>query len=175
MKFATDEKVLKTYNYAAIGKLSETLTVTNKRVIFAAEGKMPDGSAVHTTDEVKLNSVEKVSGRVASKRNGFLLFLTFVFAIAGVVAMASMQGRSVAMLMLGCVPALICLIAFLLSKKVSFYLELTTGQRDGMSAGTLIGNWKPGKSKKKIKINVDEKIAIEVIEEIGALIIENQA
>ena len=174
MKFATDESVIKTYNYASVGKLSETLTVTNKRVIISTEGKMPDGSAVHTTDEVKLNSVEKVSGRVASKRNSFLLILMVLFALAGMAGGVAIK-QVVLGAVLGLGLAVICLIAFFLSKKVSFYLELTTGQRDGMSAGTLIGNWKPGKSKKKIKINVNEKIAIEVIEEIGALILESQA
>ena len=171
MKFASDEKVLKTYNYAAIGKMSETLTVTDKRVIISTEGKMPDGSAVHTTDEVKLNSIEKVSGRVASKRNVFLLFLTVLFSVAGIAAYAALNTLVAAVV--GVVIGLICLIAYFLSKKVSFYLELTTGKPNGMSINTLIGNWKPSKTKKTIKINVDEKVAIEIIEEIGALILES--
>ena len=171
MKFASDEKVLKTYNYAAIGKMSETLTVTDKRVIISTEGKMPDGSAVHTTDEVKLNSIEKVTGRVASKRNALLLVLMAIFFVGGFVGFGLLD--ALVFVAVGAVLALVCLIAYFFSKKVSFYLELTTGKANGMSINTLIGNWKPSKTKKTIKINVDEKVAIEIIEEIGALILES--
>lgn len=173
MKFATDENVLKTYNYASVGKLSETLTVTNKRVILTTEGKMPDGSAMHATEELKINSIEKVASTVASKRNGFLLFLAILFAAAAVAGFIALQGPvQVAAGIGGFVVALIFVIAFALSKRVSFFVELTTGCRKGMSIYDSVGSLTIKRTKKKIKIKVEEKIAIEIIEEIGALIIE---
>jgi hypothetical protein len=180
MKFATDENVLKTYNYASVGKTSETLTVTNKRVIFSAEGKMSDGSLVHSTEEVKISSIEKVSGRVASKRSGKLLFFMFFFIAVAVAAYFIISAKlpdldktiSLIPLIAGGVFALIFLIAFICSKKVSFVLELFTNQCAGMGISTDIGNLKQGKKKKKIKVKVNQKIAIEVIEEIGSLIVE---
>ena len=174
MKFATDENVLKTYNYASVGKVSETLTVTNKRVILSTEGKMPDGSALHSTEEIKINSIEKVSSTVASKRNGFLLFLTVIFALAGMVGFVAIQeGPKVAVMAAGLVLALICLIAFFLSKKVSFFIELTTGSIKGITMADAVGTLRLKRSKKKVKIKVDEKVAIDIVEEIGALIIES--
>ena len=173
MKFATDENVLKTYNYASVGKVSETLTVTNKRVILSTEGKMPDGSALHSTEEVKISSIEKVSSTVASKRNGFLIFLTVVFALAAIVGFVALQGALQMVAGIGgLVIALICVIAFIFSKKASFFIELTTGAIKGITMADSIGNLRLKKSKKKVKIKVEEKVAIEIIEEIGALIIE---
>ena len=182
MKFATDEKILKTYNYASVGRLSETLTVTNKRVILATEGKVADGSAVHTTEEIKIKSIEKVQATVASKRNGFLVFLTILFALAG----AAFAGMTVAGVKFleetiqygiagGCaVLAIVYIIAFALSKKVSFFIELTTGILPGIAMTDSVGTLKMKKAKKQVKIKVDEKVAIEVVEEIGALIVESE-
>jgi hypothetical protein len=173
MKFATDENVLKTYNYASVGKLSETLTVTNKRVILTTEGKMPDGSAMHATEELKINSIEKVASTVASKRNGFLLFLAIIFGAAAIAGFVALQGAmQMAAGIGGLVVALIFIIAFALSKRVSFFVELTTGCHKGMSIYDSVGSLTIKRTKKKIKIKVEEKIAIEIIDEIGALIIE---
>ena len=175
MKFATDENVLKTYNYASVGKVSETLTVTNKRVILSTEGKMSDGSALHSTEEIKISSIEKVSSTVASKRNGFLLFLTVLFALAGIAGFVALQGGALRYAAggAGLVIALICVIAYALSKKVSFVVELTTGIRKGMSLADAVGTLRFKRTKKKVKIKVEEKVAIEIVEEIGALIIES--
>jgi hypothetical protein len=72
----------------------------------------------------------------------------------------------------GLVVALIFVIAFALSKRVSFFVELTTGCHKGMSIYDSVGSLTIKRTKKKIKIKVEEKIAIEIIDEIGALIIE---
>ena len=182
MKFATDENILKTYNYASVGKVSETLTVTNKRVILATEGKMPDGSAIHTTEEIKINSIEKVQATVASKRKGSLIFFTILFALIAVAFAAitvmgiKLFGETLQYAAAGgaLLIAIICIIAYALSKRVSFCIDLTTRARSGMGLSDSVGTLKIKKSKKQVKIKVDEKVAIEVVEEIGALIIESE-
>ena len=80
---------------------------------------------------------------------------------------------AVLMVIGGLVVALIFIIAFALSKRVSFFVELTTGCHKGMSIYDSVGSLTVKRTKKKIKIKVEEKIAIEIVEEIGALIIES--
>ncbi len=169
MKFATDEQVLKTYNYATVGKVSDTLTVTNKRVILSTEGKLSDGSKIHTTDEMMLESVERVSSALATRRNVFFLILTFLFALIGVALFA------ISRFAFGCVGlgvALIFLLVFIFHKDKSFYLILTSGIYEGMDISVSVGNWQRKKSKKTVKVRVDENIASELIDEIGSIIVE---
>lgn len=169
MKFATDEQVLKTYNYATVGKVSDTLTVTNKRVILSTEGKLNDGSKIHTTDEMMLESVERVSSALATRRNVFFLILTILFAAAGVALFALTKS---AMGFAGLGVALIFLLVFVFYKDKSFYLVLTSGIYEGMDISVSVGNWQRKKSKKAVKVRVDENIASELIDEIGSIIVE---
>ena len=169
MKFATDEQVLKTYNYATVGKVSDTLTVTNKRVILSTEGKLNDGSKIHTTDEMMLESVERVSSALATRRNVFFLILTILFAAAGV-ALFALTGTAIGFT--GFALALIFLLVFVFYKDKSFYLVLTSGIYEGMDISVSVGNWQRKKSKKAVKVRVDENIASELIDEIGSIIVE---
>lgn len=169
MKFATDEQVLKTYNYATVGKVSDTLTVTNKRVILSTEGKLNDGSKIHTTDEMMLESVERVSSALATRRNVFFLILTILFAVAGV-ALFAVTKNAIGFVGLGV--ALIFLLVFIFYKDKSFYLVLTSGIYEGMDISVSVGNWQRKKSKKAVKVRVDENIASELIDEIGSIIVE---
>ncbi len=172
MKFATDEKVLKTYNYATVGKVSDTLTVTNKRVILSTEGKLSDGSKIHTTDEMMLESVERVSSALATRRNVLFLILTFLFAVIGV-ALFAINRYAIGGVGLGV--ALIFLLVFFFYKDKSFYLVLTSGIYEGMDIAVSVGNWQRKKSKKTVKVRVDEAIASELIDEIGSIIVEAKA
>ena len=169
MKFATDEQVLKTYNYATVGKVSDTLTVTNKRVILSTEGKLNDGSKIHTTDEMMLESVERVSSALATRRNVFFLILTILFAVAGV-ALFAVTKNAIGFAGLGV--ALIFLLVFIFYKDKSFYLVLTSGIYEGMDISVSVGNWQRKKSKKTVKVREDENIASELIDEIGSIIVD---
>ena len=170
MKFATDEQVLKTYNYATVGKVSDTLTVTNKRVILSTEGKLSDGSKIHTSDEMMLESVERVSSALATKRNILYLILAFIFAVGGVALFTMVSTFVVPALLLAVAVAFI--IAFFVVKQRSFYLVLTSGIYEGMDISVSVGNWQRKKSKKTVKVRVDENIASELIDEIGSIIVE---
>ena len=174
MKLATDEHIIKTYNYASVGKLSETLTVTSARVILSTEGKKPDGSTLLTTEEVGIKSIDKVQGFVASKRNIlFLIFMALCLIAAGFTYIKEMHyAISIALAVVG----LLFLLFYFLSKKVSFVVELMlSASRGNMSMSAAIGTLRSKKVKKNVKIKVDERVAIEIIEEIGALIVDSKA
>ncbi len=170
MKLATDEIILKTYNYASVGKVSDTLTITNKRAVLSTEGKLNDGSKVHSTDEIMLNSIERVSGALATKRNALYFVLTILFAIASFAMLATEVDGFLPFIPL--ILAVIFLIVFFFKKKRSFFLVLTSRIYEGMDLSVSVGNWQRKKSNKAIKVKVDEAIASEIIEEIGSIIVE---
>ena len=170
MKLATDEKILKTYNYATVGKVSDTLTITNKRAILSTEGKLSDGSKVHTTDEMMLESIERVSGALATKRNMLFIVLAVILAALSIVLFAAAEAGVVSFLPL--VVAAIFVAVYFLNKKRSFYLVLTSRIREGMDISVAVGNWQRKKTNKAIKVKVDEAVASEIIDEIGSIIVE---
>ncbi len=169
MKLATDEQILKTYNYATVGKVSDTLTITNRRIIVSTEGKLQDGSKVHTTDEMMLNSIEKISGSLITKRSPVYIVLALIMLIASAVLYFVIKNY---LSFIPVLPALIFIIVFFTNKKKSFYLVLTSSLREGMDLSVSVGNWQRKKSKKALKVNVDEAHASEIIDEIGSIIVE---
>ncbi|MBO5927015.1 MAG: hypothetical protein J6Q38_05620 [Clostridia bacterium] len=174
MKLATNEQILKTYNYASVGKVSDTLTVTNKRVVLTTDGKLNDGSKVHTTDEIMLESIERVSAAVATKRNIFYLILSLLFAVAGVALLASGSDGGTLIKLLPFVGTIIFLIVFFVAKQRSFFLVLTSSVKEGMDLSVSVGTWTRKKSSKAVKVKVDEAIVSEIIDEIGAIVVESK-
>ena len=170
MKLATDEQILKTYNYASVGKVSDTLTVTNKRVVVSTEGKLSDGSKIYTTDEIMLKSIEKVSSALITKRSPIFIVVALLMTLISAILYLALNIGYLSFIPL--LPAFIFVIVFFANKKKSFYLVLTTSLLSGMDLSLSVGNWKRKKSNKTVKVNVDETYAFEIIEEIGSIIVE---
>ena len=177
MEIASNEKVLKTYDYACLGKANSTLTVTDKRVIVSTEGKKPNGVKICSTDEIMIDSIEKVSSGVVSKRTPALLVFAIIFAIAGAALYLSLKLGEMNLYILSGLEALalIFLICFIAKRKVGFYLILTTNQYEGMGLSTSLNTWfSKEKAKKKIKVHIKKHVASQIVEEIGALIVESK-
>ncbi len=174
MKLATDEQILKTYNYATVGKVSDTLTITNKRVVLTTEGKLSDGSTVHATDEMMLEGIERVSAALATKRNTFFLILSLLFFALGIVVLSGIISPTKTVCIVPFIVAVICLIVFFLNKKQSFFLVLTSRIHEGMDLSIAVGTWSRKKTNKTIQIKVDEATVSQIIDEIGSIIVESK-
>ncbi len=171
MKLATNEQILKTYNYATVGKVSDTLTITNKRVVLTTDGKLNDGSTIHTTDEMMLEGIERVSAALATRRNVFLLILSVILAAASITLFAT---AGIAAGLAPLLIAVVLLLVFIFNKKRSFYLVLTSRIHEGMDLDVAVGTWTRKKSNKAIKIKVDEATVSQIIDEIGSIIVESK-
>lgn len=166
IKFANEEQVIKSWDYAKSGKtfsknkVQHNLTLTNKRVIATSEN-----ATSLTRNEVPIKAVKNVSGEF--KRNGKLFPILkiifgalFTICIIGII----IKGFGIKMLSSGISELKSCI----------FELTLTTAGEEGsaLKVGAARGLIK---MPTKIKVFTDKTIAREIINEVGAIIADNHA
>ena len=183
---AANEKILKTYNYCTADQTNHSLTVTSKRVISTREYKEKKETA-RSQKEVFLKDISAVSGAYAHKSSIkwlILLLLGIAFIAVGLLGcldviptgQAAMQAIFFAPLGLGVV-LLICGFAAFKNRKVtSMTLVLLISQEynEALALSCSSINRKAKRKKTEdessVSVEVDEKIADELISEIGAFV-----
>ncbi len=164
IKFANEEQVIKSWDYAKSGKrfsknkVQHNLTLTNKRVIATSEN-----ATALKRDEVPIKSVKTVSGEF--RKNGKLLpILKIVFGALFTICIIGIifKGFGIKMLAAG--------IAEL--KSCVFELTLVTAGEEGsaLKVGASSGIIKKAT---KFKVYTDKAVAREIINEVGAIVADN--
>lgn len=177
MKLSKNEREVKTYTYATIGKVKSNLTVTTKRVILSKEGKLR-GTKINTCEEISLNSIEKVSSSMTVKARPALFIFALIFAIATVAVYLFLYKQNLT-LIAGGILTLLFLIAFFTNRKRTFFLNFVTGVYEGLDLMANVGAIKQVKKKKKnvknssdIKVRLSSSVAKTIVEEIGSVILD---
>ena len=176
LKLAEGEEIVKSWDYAISGKLFQrnvkkihsNLTVTNKRVVAT------DYNDIYVNrNEISVANIKAISGTFKRNRS----FWSMVKLIIGI-------------------PLCLVIVGIFMVKKAldemkaaKFDLELTTTDKEGM--GLAVGALNEGPAKKErggifgaiaklfkkartTKVQVNKEIAKEVIDEIGAVILNQQ-
>ncbi len=183
MKLAKDEVLLKSWDYAKSKQGSEKVThlleVTNKRLVMTE-----DSNRGLERTELPLSTVKKVHGKtfVPSKVGAILKIILAViiliagFVVSGLKELQVIEGLGMIVILIAAVFAVILIIqAILLLKRGAFELTIITAGYE--TEGFNIGVQRLGKLKAntaKVKMNVHKEVANEILDELGAIIIENK-
>lgn len=182
MILAKNEIILNEWNYAtSFGSLfaskryknSHTLTVTNKRVVSSVSN-----SRKVERREVSIDSIQNISLRhEMPAKLGPILWILFSLVLIAASVVCPIIFRYIFLIPIAVVVGLIA-IGIIIDSIVNlirsqFYVELFT---NAYSENTVMSfsydnlNWRT--PKKKLKILVDNKIARDIIENLGSLIFE---
>ncbi|MBQ3235606.1 MAG: hypothetical protein IJA97_05565 [Clostridia bacterium] len=181
MILAKNEIILNEWNYATSNKFSSkrkntehVLTVTNKRVVSTVSNKRKIDRR-----EVAIEAIQNISLRheMPSKLAPVLMILLSVLLIAGCVVLAVLLKNlyvTIGAILVGVIAFCIFLDAVLNLKKSHFYIELFTNT---LSENTVMAVnhdsfYRVPRIRKKVRIVVDNKIARDIIEQLGAIIFE---
>lgn len=177
MLLSKEENVIKEWKYAVskkgVEKTEASLVVTNKRVVH-------DVKNYHSISrtEIPLKEVKSVDFASNSKVSiGAILSILFgvVLAIVGFILMGQkeLSGIAIIPIILGVVLVVVGIIG--LSK--SAFVMVLYGDRgfDMLNIGASAIKTKRRKRSKKTKIKVDKKVAAEIIDSLGAIILDAQA
>lgn len=183
MVLAKEETVVKEWEYATskgkAGKTSHTLTVTNKRII--TQSKSPRKT---TREEIPVGAVKSVSvsHEMAS------LFWAIVFFVFGALFVifsfsegkGNEDGEFITKILMWALAAFFIYLGIMRLKQGRFSLTFSY-QKGGefLSVGAMRMMKSPlpifkGLFGKKLKVNVNNEAAEEILETIGALVIENK-
>lgn len=176
---ATGETLVKSWDYSDKKKkdgLSSNIThrnlsVTNKRIIARETDKF--GA---TTQEIFLNDVKSISGKYATKRSVLGLIICILLAI---VAATLAFVFEIYYLLIGTgVFILIGILAYIFSKQTVFALNFITYGYENLSmilnAGFLTVRKNKNAGNTNIKVYVNFEMAREIVNTIGAIILENK-
>lgn len=179
MTLANGEQIIKDWDYATqkggaglAGKIKKTLTVTNKRIVHEVHSNV-----ARTHQEIPLNSVKSISMSSVRKTSALAvlaIILGILVAIAGIVMGTSDDGTMAVM-----VPMLLCgvilvVIGIIGLGKGAFTLEIITKGMEGTPlcvGSSSIVSRRP--KTKKIKMKVNLKVVDDIIDTLGAIILEN--
>ena len=176
MTLANGEKIIKDWDYAKqkgnaglAGKIKKTLTVTNKRIVHEVHSNV-----ARTHQEIPLNSVKSITmSSVRKVPTGAILAI--ILGILTVVAMFMLPGMDAKSKMIGFgVGILLFIIGILSLGKGSFTLEISTKGLEGAPlyvGGTGFAAKK--KKVKKVKMKVDLKVVDDIMDTLGAILVEN--
>ncbi len=158
MILAKNEVLVKNWNYACskqgMTKTSTELTVTNKRIIYTRESNIETTRNEILVDNVKgINFYKNFSNKLTA-----ILYTIF--------------GAFLSIIIVG-IPLLVKGLRLL--SQGGFVLEITTKGQEGstmlIGASNIV---KPIKRKGKLKVKIDKNEINDIIETLGAIIIENQ-
>lgn len=189
LTLTADEKTVKSWNYAKqkqkkASNVSENITVTTKRLIHS---KSEEHFIVR--NEIGLKDIKGISSgyHVKPSNRIIFVFLTVLMLIACVVLWISTFNHestispSLGLLLPAIISTLLTFVFLILAikahKESAFYLNVYVNNYAEMAiAGE--ATYKKGRKKRKsnnqiLKIEVDENIAHEIVDMIGALTIAN--
>ena len=180
MQLANNEHIIREWEYATsksgvadLNKTKATLTVTNKRIVHDVRNKLEV-----SRDEIQLHDVKGVHMSHATKSKAgpvMTIILGVIIMIAGIIITAQAGAALLPVfLVLG---GIIVVLGILKLRGGALTLSITTRHAEGTSLS--IGAWggkKLGKSKGgQLKVTVNNVVADEIIDTIGAIIIDSQA
>ena len=155
MKLATGEVIVKDWDYAqtksAGVKTVANLMVTNKRIVYTAESKRGI-----SREEIPLDSVKMIYFGSSKQETAMAVFY-IVF------------GAIFAMTIIG-IPLLILGIRMLV--EASFNIEIVTKGVEGTSLDVGVVKMFGKKKKPRIKVKINKKACLNIVEEFGAAFIQ---
>ena len=174
------EGVIKEWNYAVSKQKSEkttaSLVVTNKRIIHDIQNK----HSIERT-EVPIAEVKSVHFVSSSKSNLGAIMMIVLGVILAIVGIVLMTGQNPAMSAIGFLPiflgVVLVIVGILGLNKCAFGMEVLTRELEGTSlvAGAIGYSSKKKKRKTKIKIKVNKEVVADIIDSLGAIIIDFQS
>ena len=176
MTLANGEKIIKDWDYAKqkggaglAGKIKKNLTVTNKRIVHEVHSNV-----ARTHQEIPLNAVKSISMSSVRKvpTGAILAIILGIVTVAASFILPDMQ-TSVKAGIIG-VGALLFIIGVLCLGQGAFTLEIATKGLEGSSlyvGSSSIGSRK--KKVKKVKMKVDLKVVDDIMDTLGAILLEN--
>lgn len=171
LKLAKDEKIIKSWDYAIEGKMFQgkekkvksNLTITNKRVIASQHSDI-----YLKRDEIPVSAIKTVSGEFRRARK----FWPMLKLIVGIPLCLVIVG-------IGMVKDALAAL-----RSAEFDLIITTSGQEGSSLGLGAFSAAPVKAggifaffkklKPRTKVRVDREISKEVLDEIGAIVLDAQ-
>jgi hypothetical protein len=155
MKLATGEVIVKDWDYAqsksAGVKTIANLMVTNKRIVYTAESKRGV-----SREEIPIDSVKMLNFGSSKQETGLAIF----YIIFGVIFAMTLIG----------IPLLITGIRMLI--QASFSIEIVTKGVEGTSLNVGVVKMFGKKKKPRIKVKINKKACLNIVEEFGAAFIE---
>ncbi len=196
MKLGETEKLLKNYeSYSKSTLGTDTLTITDRRIIRTTQLKTFTKKKI-IRNEIRTEDVVGIDSRLEITRRIAFLVWAIVFAVLAVASLvlytvAAQSDEDVVRLLgqVGMYAAIvlfvvaICfLLAFFLGKCVKFVLIISTDKQIGnqFGFGVVIGTEKQAKQKRRqglkeaLKSKLREDMVAEMVDEIGALIMQAQ-
>lgn len=179
-QLAKDEQIVKSWNYSVVkskkGMSKNTnvheLTVTNKRIIRRQTDKF--GASV---EEIYLKDVKSVSGGYGKKTSVLWLIL---FCALAATCMAVAFATKIYYLLAGtAIFAIIGALLYMFNKKYVFLLRLETYGVQSNALDIAIGTLAPRRKKREassyaVKVVIDHESAKEIVNTLGALILDNR-
>lgn len=185
LNLSKNESVVRSWTYASSNNRTNTLTVTDKRIVATRQGK----NSINRI-EVPLSAVKSVSSSYSTTKEESgspkiaLIIFGALLGIAGVLIMSMIENHAVGlpigivMLLLG-----VILVAFgatrtqVITTSAGFKLHISTYGQEG--AAFRIGEEVKGdgQAQEVVISNVvlDEAVIMEIIDTIGALVINKEA
>ena len=155
MKLATGEVIVKDWDYAlsksAGVKTIANLMVTNKRVVYTAESKRGV-----SREEIPIDSVKMLNLGSSKQETG----LAIVYVILGLLFTMTIVG----------IPLLVAGIRMLI--QASFNIEIVTKGVEGTSLDVGVVKMFGKKKKPRIKVKINKKACLNIVEEFGAAFVE---
>ena len=176
MNLANGEKLLREWTYATKKegrtKSKCTLTVTNKRIV-ASE----DSTLRITQEEIPMKAVKTISfsHEIMPKLLSMILFcVAGALLLVGVYLAAKQESAKPFFIFIICA-AIVSYIAYTLLNQSKFYMTITTeggeGSRLSIGANTVV---RKRKMKNKVKVKISDSVILEIIDDLGALVINCQ-
>lgn len=168
LKLAKDEVVLKSWDYAKAGNTFDkhkkecNLTVTNKRVVSSIENKFS-----LTRNEIPLHDISGVEGNY-QKNNSFWAKIKLFF---GIILCIVIIGIPMVISALKTLRA--CTFSLTIHTKGTPGIPLSIGMQG--AADHVARKHLFSKSINKFKVYVDKELAREVLDEVGAIVLDSKA
>ena len=178
MNYAKNELPIKEWEYATskVGKETSvsTLAVTNKRIIHNVKSERSN-----KFEEIAINDVKSLEYNHRKNSNALAMLMFVLAGIVFVAGVAMMSGAGVAMLLISVVIAgLLVFVGVSMWGQGSFSLTIYTKGISEIGLSTSAARvrskfgWNKGGA--KVRVKLDHECVSEIMDTIGALILENK-
>ncbi len=174
IKLSKNEKILKEYAYSTVtvnnAETSKKLIITNKRLVHRIEMHKMGGEEI-VNEQINVGDIKSVDASYGKQAHPIFIFWAVIFGLA---AVAMLAAKILVGAVIGLLAAAGCVALYIFKKEYvvtcSFGFENATAE---LVAGSgMAGYGAGGKAVKKIKIAVNGGVAKDMVEEIGALILD---